>query len=84
VLIVRPPGAQGPLLRRQLGAQFALTSAEVRLIEVLLASRTLNEAAATIGISLNTAKTHLARVFRKTGTSNQRQLAQLISRFQGL
>jgi DNA-binding CsgD family transcriptional regulator len=78
LLMVRVPGTQPPSVKRQLAVQFELTEAEIRLIDVLLTSRTLANAADTIGISVNTAKTHLARIFRKTGTSGQRQLVQLI------
>jgi DNA-binding CsgD family transcriptional regulator len=85
VLIVRQSGgAQAHALSRQLGARFSLTQAEMRLVEVIPTSRTLKEAAATIGVSPNTAKTHLTRILRKTGMSNQRQLVQLISQFRGL
>jgi len=85
VLVVRQPmGAQARSLSRQFGAQFKLTAAEMRLVEAFLASPTLGEASAAIGISPNTAKTHLTRILRKTGARNQRQLVQLISRFQTL
>ena len=83
LLMVRVPGMQPPSVKRHLSARFGLTEAEIRLIDSLLSSRTLAHAADAIGISVNTAKTHLARIFRKTGTSGQRQLVQLILGFSG-
>jgi DNA-binding CsgD family transcriptional regulator len=84
MIVRRSVEAHARHLSAQAGSRFALTQAETRLVEVLVASRTLSEAAATIGISPNTAKTHLARILRKTGTANQRQLVQLVSSFQAL
>ena len=51
-----------------------LTRAEAALVASLAAGRTLAEHAAGKGISLNTAKTLLARAFSRTGTSRQSEL----------
>jgi DNA-binding CsgD family transcriptional regulator len=52
----RPP-AVGALARN-----FALTAAETRLLKQLASNATLSQAARTLGISLETARTHLAHI----------------------
>jgi DNA-binding CsgD family transcriptional regulator/PAS domain-containing protein len=60
-----------------IAAQFGLTAAEQRLLGLLLSGATLADAAQALGITLATAKTHLARLFGKTGTSRQADLLAL-------
>jgi len=64
-----------------LGTLFSLTPAEVRTLERLIAGDTLAEAAATLGVSITTVRTHLARIFDKTGTSRQAELIGLAAKF---
>ncbi len=78
VLVFGVPGP-GDWTRR-LSADFGLTNAEVRLTHALLESESLARAAESLGISVNTAKTQLASVFRRTGVRNQKELAQLAAR----
>ncbi len=65
---------------RRLAADFGLTPAEIRLTRALLESPSLARAAAPLGISINTAKTQLASIFRRTGVRSQKELAQLAAR----
>ncbi|WP_198370442.1 helix-turn-helix transcriptional regulator [Roseomonas rosulenta] len=58
-------------------AQFALTPAETRLLALLAGGAALADAAAALGIAGTTAKTHLARIFSKTGTTRQAELVAL-------
>ena len=44
---------------------------------LLVQGMTISEAAEALGISIPTAKTHLARLFDKTGTSRQTDLVRL-------
>ncbi|MBN8279617.1 MAG: hypothetical protein J0M16_03315 [Gammaproteobacteria bacterium] len=60
-------------------ATYGLTRAEVCLCEALLEGRTLCDAAANLGIKRNTAKTHLARIFDKTGVRSQLALLRLLA-----
>lgn len=60
-------------------AAYDLSRCEVRLCDALLAGRTLPEAAAHLNISRNTAKTHLARIFDKTGVRSQNGLLRLLA-----
>jgi DNA-binding CsgD family transcriptional regulator len=61
-------------------ASFDLTPAEARMLQHLAAGVTLAEAAKTLGVSTNTAKTHLARIFLKTGVSRQADLIAMVDR----
>lgn len=58
---------------------FALTPAEARLAQALLATDgTLREVAARCGIAYGTARAQLASVFEKTGTQSQVSLVRLL------
>jgi DNA-binding CsgD family transcriptional regulator len=57
---------------------FGLTPAEANLSMLLANGLTLEEAAVELGISRNTARTHLRSVFGKTGVSRQTLLVRLI------
>jgi DNA-binding CsgD family transcriptional regulator len=61
-------------------AAFQLTPAEARMLEHLACGSTLGEAAEALGVSGNTARTHLAHIFSKTGVSRQAELAALVNR----
>ncbi len=60
--------------------RFGLTRAEARLCAELLAGGSRSEVAARLGITDATARTHLSRVFQKTGVNRQ---SELISRLLG-
>lgn len=55
-------------------AAFGLTPAEARLLSALVSGERLADFADRSGVSVNTAKTHLARLFRKTGETRQADL----------
>ncbi len=57
---------------------FGFTPAESKLALRLVNGLTLDEASEALGISRNTAKSHLSAVFSKTGVARQTQLIQLI------
>jgi len=58
---------------------YDLTDAEARVCELLYKSRNLPEAANMLGISINTAKTHLNRSFRKVGVQSQAELVRRLN-----
>jgi DNA-binding CsgD family transcriptional regulator len=60
-----------------LAAAFGLTPVETRVLAGLFAGRTLNQTAATLGITRPTAKTHLEHIFSKTGVTRQAELMRL-------
>ena len=55
-----------------------LTPAEARTARALLAGRAPREIADELRVSLGTVRTHLHRVFGKTGTASQADLASLL------
>lgn len=59
---------------------FHLTRREAELALTLQENKTIVEAAAILGIAHNTARVHLQRVFKKTGTSTQADLAIILER----
>lgn len=70
----RPAQPSEPLLRQL----YQLTPAEATLAVLLGEGLTLEETAAKLGISRNTARTHLRAVFAKTGVKRQTALVQLL------
>jgi len=57
---------------------YQLTHSEAELVRLLAAGLSLEEAAETRGVSLNTARSHLKHAFAKTGTSRQGELVRLV------
>jgi DNA-binding CsgD family transcriptional regulator len=57
---------------------YALTQAEVELVELLCDGWSLEEAASHRGVTMNTARSQLKQIFFKTGTSRQSELVRLV------
>jgi DNA-binding CsgD family transcriptional regulator len=57
---------------------YGLSEAQLRLAREIVGGLTLPEAAEKLGISPNTARTHLTRIFEKTGVSNQAALVRCL------
>lgn len=57
---------------------FDFTAAETRVVELLIRGNTSVEAARALGITETTVRTHLTRIFSKTGVSRQTELIALI------
>lgn len=60
---------------------FQLTQAEQRVFEQIAAGRSVEEAAAELGVAASTIRTHLLRIFAKTGTDRQAELVTLAAQF---
>lgn len=60
--------------------KFELTPSETRLLRSLSEGRTVPQAAACLGVAYSTARTHLQRVFDKTGVRRQADLIRLLER----
>lgn len=58
---------------------YGLTQAEARVALAAASGSTIAETARRLDISVNTVKTHLRRVFHKTGASRQADLARLVA-----
>ncbi|MDF0490313.1 LuxR C-terminal-related transcriptional regulator [Sphingomonas sp. H39-1-10] len=60
-------------------ALFALTPAESRVFDHIVAGQTVSETAAALGVEASTVKTHLLRVYEKTGVRRRSELQQMAS-----
>ena len=69
------PAVDGRRLRRL----FGLTQAEAAVATELVAGRTLAQTSRRLGIRPETARTHLKRVFSKTGVTRQAELVHLLA-----
>jgi DNA-binding CsgD family transcriptional regulator len=56
---------------------FGLTAAEIRVLELLVDGHDTTEVADKLGIARTTARTHVARLIRKTGSARQADLVRL-------
>jgi len=72
----QPTSIPAPVLK----SMFGLTTSESRLAQALLNGRSLEQFADEVHVSLNTARTHLKSIFRKTDTSSQASLVSLLAR----
>lgn len=71
------PGLEERLLAKATEA-FNLSPAQSQLAVHIVAGRSLAEAAAAMGITANTARTHLGRMFDKTGVRTQPALVRML------
>ncbi len=62
---------------------FGVTAAEARLAGAVFEGLTLPEAAERFGVSINTVRFQLARVFDKTGVTRQAELVKIMTRLSG-
>lgn len=60
---------------------YGLTPAELRVLFALVESGGVSDIAGALGVSPGTAKTHLRRLFAKTGTRRQVDLVKLVAGF---
>jgi DNA-binding CsgD family transcriptional regulator len=78
ILFITDPGEASVVRRESLRQDFGLTPAEAGFTREVLKADGLKAAADRLGISLTTARTHLAHVFDKTGTRRQAELVRLV------
>jgi DNA-binding CsgD family transcriptional regulator len=60
-------------------ALFDLTAAESRVFDRIASGQTVGETAAALGVEASTVKTHLLRVYEKTGVRRRSELQQMAS-----
>lgn len=77
IFITEPHRVAPPL--EALARLFDLTPSEVRVLAEIVGGRNRKEAAAALGVADSTVKSHLDRLFAKTGTSDQPSLFQLVT-----
>jgi DNA-binding CsgD family transcriptional regulator len=61
--------------------EFKLTPRELRVLFAIVEVGGVPEVAEVLGVSAATVRTHLARLFDKTGTSRQADLVKLVAAF---
>jgi DNA-binding CsgD family transcriptional regulator/PAS domain-containing protein len=76
-LFIAPAGASLRMPGEAMALLYDLTPAEARVYELVVAGRALADVAATLGIAPSTVKTHLLRLFDKTGCRRQVDLVRL-------
>jgi DNA-binding CsgD family transcriptional regulator/PAS domain-containing protein len=84
LVFVADPSERGTVAADLLAAAFGLTDREVSVALATVRQGGLPAAAAELGIAPTTARTHLQRVFDKTGTRHQVALAQLLASMDSL
>lgn len=80
VVFVTDPEMQDLVIADVLRQLYHLTPAEATLGALLFEGKDLKGAAEALGVRMSTAKTHLQKVFDKTGTKRQAELVQMLLR----
>lgn len=78
-IFVKDRDETGATFASELGQAFGLTPAEARLADLIAFGHGLNEASDRLGITKNTARTHMKRIYAKTETDRPAALARLLS-----
>lgn len=71
----------GALLERRLGHAkkvFDISESQIKVARCITSGRSLKEAADELGVTVNTTRTHLSRLFEKTGVGTQAALVRLL------
>jgi DNA-binding CsgD family transcriptional regulator len=79
-VFVLPIDAPEPVDLQLVARMFSLTPAEGRLLSLLAAGADMAEAAAKLGISAATAKTHRTHLFAKMGVKRRADLLVMLAR----
>jgi DNA-binding CsgD family transcriptional regulator len=77
-LVVCDPSLVSGPTEATMSLAYGLTRAESRMVARLVGGATVCDTAKHLGISLNTARTHLKRAMAKTGVSRQADLVRLL------
>ena len=64
-----------------IGEMYKLTPTELRVLLAIVDVGGVPEVAASLGIAATTVKTHLSRLFEKTGVGRQADLVKLVAGF---
>lgn len=80
-IFVAPATAPRPAPLDAIAALFDLTPTETRVLALVGAGRANAEIAAALGIGVSTVRTHVLRLFDKTGTHRQADLVALLAAF---
>jgi DNA-binding CsgD family transcriptional regulator len=80
-LFVRKAAFEPPPASDVIGKTYKLTPAELRVLLAIVEIGGVPEVADALGVADTTVKTHLGRVFEKTGTGRQADLVKLVAGF---
>jgi DNA-binding CsgD family transcriptional regulator len=78
MLVVKDMERQGARSLAAFAEHFGLTPAQAALAHELIAGDGVEAAAGRLGLSRATVRTHLVRLFQKTGTRRQAELVRLM------
>jgi DNA-binding CsgD family transcriptional regulator len=81
IVLVSKVAFEPPPIGQAIAETFDLTATEVRVLLASVEWSGVAEVAAALGVGRATVKTHLHRLFRKTGTSCQAELVKLVAGF---
>lgn len=76
-IFVAPPASPINLSSEALSLLFDLTPAEVRVMELIADGLDISDVSNSLSVAQSTVKTHLIRIYQKTGARGQRELASL-------
>lgn len=79
VIFAVDPDARPPLRVDAVVRACGLTPAEGRVLGAIIAGHRLEAVAQRLGVARGTVKTHLERIFSKTGTTRQSELVHLVA-----
>lgn len=80
VAFLLDPSERAPLHGGALQSLHGLTDAESRVCELMYQNKSVADTASELNVSVNTAKTHLAHIFRKIGINSQNELMDYLAR----
>lgn len=78
-IFIRATALNLPAPIQSIAALYALTTAETRVLMLIVDVSGVPPVAALLGLSEATVKTHLRSIFRKTGTKGQAELVKLVA-----
>jgi DNA-binding CsgD family transcriptional regulator len=79
LILLRDPSKERAAQIVDVTRHFGLTKAEQGLLDMLVQGASLSEAAKMLGVARSTARTHLQRLFDKTGRRRQVDLLRMIA-----
>lgn len=78
LILVTDPDREAKPLAAQIRAKFGLTTREAMFAAEIISGDSIQAAADRLKITRSTARTHLSRIFDKTGTRKQAELVRLL------
>ncbi len=78
VLYVRDPESPQTTSAAVLADVYGLTASEAKLLQALIEGKRLEDMARDFKVTINTLRTHLKSIFRKTDTKRQSELLSLV------